>query len=183
MRNIFLPAWFASDLPNHFRLTYIQSRVEQISLIAQSGDLDLVVTPSPFELQDWVPSPIFTERFALFCFGKRAPRSLQELNLKNKKWIAYRASNDILFNFLHQHQISSEDIVAYIDDVESILDIIENQPHILSVLPAHAEKSHPHLRTYPIKANASQTLYLMYRSGSPVLQEAVKDIKQIITAK
>ena len=183
MRNIFLPRWFASPLHEQFRLTYVQSRIDQIALAAEAGDIDLVITPSPFELTEWVPIPIFTEKFALFYSAKKAVKSLNEIDLSNKFWVAYRASNDVLHSFLHQNQISSESITAYIDDVESILDVIQNNPKMLSLLPSHAANTHRDLKSLPIKGNSGQSLYLMYRSGNSMLHESVRQLRKILTAE
>jgi DNA-binding transcriptional LysR family regulator len=180
MRNIFLPAWFESSLPKNYRLSYVRSRLDQISLTAQSGDLDLAITPSPFELSDWVPIPIFTEKFALFYSAPKALKSINELNLEKMDWIAYRASNPILPSFMQQQQIPADRIVAYIDDIESILDLIENQKGLLAILPAHATKTHPNLHSFQIKSSAARSLYLMYRPGQAILKNCVKDLKAIL---
>jgi len=181
MRHIFLPRWFSSDLPDRYRLIYVQSRIDQISLLAQSGDLDIVITPTPAELIDWVPTQIFTEKFAIFS-SLRSEKAPTEIDLKSRSWVAYRASNDIIQHFFHEHQIQPEKIIAFIDDVESILDILEDQPNLLSILPEHAGSSHRRLKSFALPASQGQSLHLTYRVGQASLQEAVKKMKLLLKA-
>lgn len=179
MRNIFLPKWFSSGLDTTHRLSYVQSRLDQLSLVAQAGDLDLVITPSPFELQDWVPIQVLAERFAIFS-AERKLKSLDELELRERPWLAYRASNDVLLQFFHQQQISPQQISAYIDDIESILDTLESHPEMLSLLPAHAARSHPRLSCLPVKQNGGQNLFMMYRSTNAPMQTLAKTLKKLL---
>ncbi len=178
MRNIFFPKWFESDLPAQYRLTYVQSRVDQISLNALASDMDLVVTPSPFELEDWVPYPIFAESFALFCSAHGDPKSMADVDLQNKSWIGYRSSNDLLKAFFHQNQIPQNKVLAYIEDVESILDIIEQNPKVVSILPKHSHVTHSHLKSFPVKSTVGQKLYLMHRPQQPALQQCLRTLKK-----
>jgi len=179
MRNIFLPKWFKTGLAGTHRLTYVQARLDQLSLVAQSGDLDLVITPSPFELQDWVPLQVFTERFAVFS-AERKIKSLAELDLRQRPWLAYRASNEVLFQFFHQQQIPLQRVAAYIDDIEGILDILEAHPDMLSLLPAHAAHTHPELSCVPIKQNAGQNLFMMYRLTNAPVHSLAKNLKKLL---
>jgi DNA-binding transcriptional LysR family regulator len=178
MRNIFFPKWFESHLPDRYRLTHIQSRVDQISLTALASDLDLVITPSPFELEEWVPTPIFTESFALFCSAHGEPKTMGEIGLQDKFWIGYRPSHDLLKVFFHQNQIPQDKVLAYIEDVESILDIIERNPRVVSILPKHSHVTHPRLKTFPVKSTAGQKLFLMHRQQQPALQECLRTLKK-----
>lgn len=180
MKNIFLPQWFNSSLQKNYRLTYVRSRLEQISVTAQSGDLDLAITPSPFELPDWVPVPIFNEKFALFYSAPKALKSISELDFQKMSWIGYRASSPLLPSFLQQHQIPTTQITAYIDDVESILDLIQTQKDMLAILPAHAAKNLPNLHSFQIKSSGAQNLYLMYRPGQLILKNCVKELRLIL---
>lgn len=179
MRNIFLPKWFGTDLAENHRLTYVQSRLDQIALVAQSGDLDLVITPSPFELLDWVPIQVFSEKFAVFSADRKV-KSLADLDLRSRPWLAYRASNEILFQFFHQQQISLQNISAYIDDIESILDVLQTHPEMLSLLPAHAAHTHPSLSCIPVKQNAGQNLFMMYRSTNAPVAALAKILKKLL---
>ena len=148
MRNIFLKRWFASELPERFRLSYVEARIDQISLSALAGDLDLVITPAPFELADWTPAPVFTEEFALFTAAKAAP-SAEELRAGG--WVAYHAVNEQIQRFFLDQQIAPGQVVAYVEDIESILDILQANPRLYSLLPAHARFTHRKLRCFPLE--------------------------------
>jgi DNA-binding transcriptional LysR family regulator len=179
MRNVFMPRWFANGLQERYRLSYVQSRIDQISLTAQAGDIDLVITPSPFELLDWVPIPIFTESFAVFS-SRAASNSLAKLDVKNKNWLGYRAANDVSRHYFHENQISPKQIIAFIDDVEVILDLVASDPSMLAILPAHAMNAQRKLRVFPINKSRGQHLYLTYRQGQPGLHDAVKTLKSVL---
>ena len=179
MRNIFLPRWFATKMPEKYRLTYIQAQIDQLSLTAQASDVDLVITPTPIELLDWIPAPIFTEKFVLFSSSKTA-KNIHDLQVQKAKWVAYHGANNSLQHFFHENHISTKQIVAYIEDVESILDILQNQPNLLSLLPAHAANTHLKLKTFAVKEDAGQSLFLMHRRGNLIAQEPVKEIRKIL---
>lgn len=182
MRNVFLRSWFASRLPERFRLTYAEARIDQISLAAQAGDLDLVITPSPFELLDWTPTPVFQEEFSIFT-SARSGAAPTRADLQKAEWIAYHAVSDKIQGFFHEHQISPAQVVAYIEDTESILDILETNPRFLSLLPSHAKGQHRKLRRFPWKKNPGQTLYLMVRRENPPARELARELKELLQAQ
>jgi DNA-binding transcriptional LysR family regulator len=179
MRNVFLKRWFESTLPERYRLTYVESRIDQITLLAEASDVDLVITPSPVELADWVPVPVFAETFAVFT-SARGARSLADLAVREKKWVAYHAANDVIHGFFHENQISPGQILAYVEDVESILDIVQANPKVLSLLPAHAANTHRGLRTFPWEQTRGQTLYLAYRRGNPAAQAPARELRKLL---
>ncbi len=179
MRNIFLPAWFENDFEKKYRLTYMQSRVDQLSLTATSGDLDLVITHSPSELSEWVPRAIYTERFALFTMNHKA-KSLDDLDFKTLQWIGYRPSSETLQQILLNHKISNRQVTAYLDDVESILDLLVKRSDLVSILPAHALHSHPRLNCLKLPESTSQKLYLMYREGQETAKKAAAELRGIL---
>ena len=183
MRNVFFPVWFSLKLYEKFRVTYVQSRIDQISNAAQAGDIDLVITPSPFELKEWIPTKIFKEKFALFYGGPKEFLSLEELGLERKTWIAYRAANDILQSFFHRHQLSMDQVAAFIDDVETILDILQTDSHALAVLPAHASGTHRELHRLELGEESGQNLFLMYRQGPAGLSELAKILRKNLPMK
>ena len=175
MRNIFLRRWFKSSLPERFRLTTVEARIDQISLTADTGDIDFAVTPSPIELQDWIPIPVFKEEFALFSASRSSERPSTK-ELRSRGWVAYHAVNEQIQNFFHIHQISAEQIVAYIEDIESILDILQNNPNLLSILPSHARHSHRKLQAFSLEEKSGQTLFLMHRKGNPTAQIVAREL-------
>jgi hypothetical protein len=177
MRNIFLKRWFASPLPERYRLSYVEARIDQISLTAQAGDLDLAITPAPFELADWTPAPVFTEEFAIFTAAKSAPTSEE---LRSANWVAYHAVNDQIQRFFLENQISPEQVIAYIEDIEAILDVLQAEPGLFSLLPVHAGLSHRKLRHFPWRQSAGQTLYLMHRRGNPPARELAKELRKVL---
>ena len=179
MRNVFLRRWFASKLPERYRLTYVESRIDQISLLAEASDVDLVITPSPVELADWVPVPVFTESFAVFSSAKGA-RTLADLNVRELEWVGYHAANDVIHGFFHENQISPEQVIAYIEDVESILDIVQGNPRVLSILPAHAANTHAGVRTFPWERSRGQTLYLAYRRGNAAAEAPARELRKLL---
>jgi DNA-binding transcriptional LysR family regulator len=181
MRNVFLQRWFASKLPERYRLTYVESRIDQISLLAEASDVDLVVTPNPVELADWVPVPVFTESFAVFS-SARGARSLDDLKVRELQWVGYHAANDVIHGFFHENQISPEQVIAYIEDVEGILDIVQANPKVLSILPAHAANTHPGVRAFPWDRSRGQTLYLAYRRGNPEAEAPAREIRKLLKA-
>ncbi|MGZ3656993.1 MAG: LysR family transcriptional regulator [Bdellovibrionota bacterium] len=179
MRNVFLQRWFASALPEKFRLTYVESRIDHISLTALSSDVDLVITPSPVELLDWIPTPVFTETFAVFS-AARSAQSISDLDIKNRQWVAYHAANDMIHSFFHENQISPEQIIAYVEDVESILDIVQSNPKVLSLLPSHAANQHRRIKNFAWPKSRGQTLHLAYRKDNPSAQEPARELKKLL---
>lgn len=180
MRNIFLRRWFTSALPVRFRLTYVESRIDRISLAAAAGDLDLAITPSPFELPDWVATPIFTEEFAIFT-AAALDTPPTRADLRAAGWVAYHAVNDQIRSFFHENQISSEQVVAYIEDIEGILEVLTDDKRLFSLLPSHAALSqNRRLRRFPWKQGSGQTFYLMHRKGNPPAKELAGELKKLL---
>jgi DNA-binding transcriptional LysR family regulator len=177
MRNIFLKRWFSSPLPERYRLTYVEARIDQISVAAQAGDLDLAITPSPFELATWTPTPVFTERFSLFTAAMAQP-TVEEL--RTSRWVAYHAVNDQIQRFFLDNQISPEQVVAYIEDIEGILDVLQTDPGLFSLLPSHAGLSHRKLKRFPWKQSTGQTLFLMYQRGNQPASILAKELKKLL---
>ena len=96
--------------------------------------------------------------------------------LRSRGWVAYHAVNEQIQNFFHIHQISAEQIVAYIEDIESILDILQNNPNLLSILPSHARHSHRKLQAFSLEEKSGQTLFLMHRKGNPTAQIVAREL-------
>ena len=180
MRNVFMRRWFASSLPERYRLVYVQTRMDHISLTAKSADIDVLVTHLPSELDEWVPVPVFSEKFAVFSSIKRPIEKLADLKMEDKFWVAYRASDDALQLFFRQNQISQERVTAYLDDVESILDTLADSSKFLAVLPTHADNGFRKLQHWEIPGAAGQTLFLMHRRGSVAGTAAIREIRKIM---
>jgi hypothetical protein len=96
--------------------------------------------------------------------------------------VGYHAANDVIHGFFHENQISPEQVIAYIEDVEGILDIVQANPKVLSILPAHAANTHPGVRAFPWDRSRGQTLYLAYRRGNPEAEAPAREIRKLLKA-
>lgn len=180
MKNIFFPKWFTSDLPQNYRLTYLHSRIDQIPSVAESGDLDLLISHKPLKLNEWTPVHIHTEKFAIFHSLRNPPPSLEESLPEDAEWIGFRPSSPFFHEFQIHRQIPADRILAYIDDIGTILEIVRSRKNTMALLPVHASLADPTIKFQIVSRPLPQKLFLMYQKSNSLVCSLSKDLRRIL---
>lgn len=141
-QNFFLPYWYQSNWAETNRLVMTIAPLAELNLKTVGANFDIVISSRQSYLENYVAKKLFKERFVLIFNRQKAPESLEKLDFSKYNWLAYRAENDPMHEFFRIHQVSTDLVHSYVNDLTSLVNLVKMNSRFVACVPDHLYEIH-----------------------------------------
>lgn len=173
LRTRFLPRWYAEGLERQARLVFVGSRFSEAGKTGSALAADAMILKDPAEAPEYRSRVIYEERMCYLCHRSAVPESRGSPDWDDSRWTwaGYRPAKDPLSRLAEAGVIRTRRFEVYVEDTQSLLDLIRLKPTTVTVLPAHSlGQFDQDIVAFPIPNASPFPLHYMYRHDSPLTE-------------
>lgn len=177
-QNFFLPYWYSSAWAKDYRLIMTISPLGEINLKTVGANYDIVISHSKSYLESYLFKKMLREKYILIFNRKKAPTTLKDLKFEKYQWLAYRAENDLVQDYLKSQGQSFDLIHSYVNDLSSLVDLVKSHPQCVACVPDHLyERNKTELVGHELPLKESGELFYFYKSGHTISKKIFEELK------